>query len=82
MRPPGRRGKNASHRDALVALDPALPVLIHLAAGFAHQVLAEPLEEGAPMTYLATGRQFIVVAIRDQDTPERLVALALGPVGD
>jgi quinoprotein glucose dehydrogenase len=32
---------------------------------------------GAPMTYLADGRQFIVVAIGDRDTRGRLVALAL-----
>jgi quinoprotein glucose dehydrogenase len=32
---------------------------------------------GAPMTYLADGRQFIVVAIGDRDTSGRLVALAL-----
>jgi quinoprotein glucose dehydrogenase len=37
---------------------------------------------GAPMTYLSGGRQFIVVAIGDRDTPGRLVALALPPVGD
>lgn len=35
---------------------------------------------GAPMTYLADGRQYIVVAIGDHDTPGRLVALAL-PTG-
>ena len=32
---------------------------------------------GAPMTYLANGRQFIVVAIGDRNTRGRLVALAL-----
>jgi quinoprotein glucose dehydrogenase len=32
---------------------------------------------GAPMTYMSGGRQFIVVAIGDQDTPGQLVALAL-----
>ncbi|MBT6887193.1 MAG: pyrroloquinoline quinone-dependent dehydrogenase [Gemmatimonadales bacterium] len=32
---------------------------------------------GAPMTYLADGRQYIVVAIGDTETPGRLVALAL-----
>jgi quinoprotein glucose dehydrogenase len=32
---------------------------------------------GAPMTYLADGRQYIVVAIGDAETPGRLVALAL-----
>jgi len=32
---------------------------------------------GAPMTYLADGRQFVVVAIGDADTPGRLVAFAL-----
>lgn len=32
---------------------------------------------GAPMTYLADGRQYIVVAIGDRETPGRLVALAL-----
>jgi quinoprotein glucose dehydrogenase len=32
---------------------------------------------GAPMTYLADGRQFIVVAIGDRNTSGRLVALAL-----
>lgn len=32
---------------------------------------------GAPMTYLADGRQFIVVAIGDRDTRGRLIALAL-----
>ena len=32
---------------------------------------------GAPMTYLADGRQFIVVAIGDRGTRGRLVALAL-----
>ena len=32
---------------------------------------------GAPMTYLADGRQFVVVAIGDTETPGRLVALAL-----
>jgi quinoprotein glucose dehydrogenase len=32
---------------------------------------------GAPMTYLADGRQFIVVAIGDRHTRGRLVALAL-----
>ncbi|MDX1494933.1 MAG: hypothetical protein R3253_12770, partial [Longimicrobiales bacterium] len=32
---------------------------------------------GAPMTYLADGRQFVVVAIGDRETPGRLVALAL-----
>jgi len=32
---------------------------------------------GAPMTYMADGRQYIVVAIGDRDTPGRLVALAL-----
>ena len=36
---------------------------------------------GAPMTYLSDGRQYIVVAIGDDDTPGRLVALAL-PTGD
>lgn len=34
---------------------------------------------GAPMTYLADGRQYLVVAIGDRDTPGRLVALALPP---
>ena len=32
---------------------------------------------GAPMTYMADGRQFVVVAIGDRDTSGRLVALAL-----
>jgi len=32
---------------------------------------------GAPMTYLSDGRQYIVVAIGDRETPGRLVALAL-----
>ncbi len=32
---------------------------------------------GAPMTYLADGRQFVVVAIGDRNTTGRLVALAL-----
>ena len=32
---------------------------------------------GAPMTYLADGRQFVVVAIGDRETTGRLVALAL-----
>ena len=32
---------------------------------------------GAPMTYLADGRQFIVVAIGDRNTRGHLVALAL-----
>ena len=32
---------------------------------------------GAPMTYMANGRQFIVVAIGDEETPSQLVALAL-----
>jgi len=36
---------------------------------------------GAPMTYLADGRQFIVVAIGDRDTTGRLVALALPQAG-
>lgn len=34
---------------------------------------------GAPMTYLAGGKQYVVVAIGDQETPGRLVALALRP---
>lgn len=32
---------------------------------------------GAPMTYMADGRQYVVVAIGDRDTRGRLVALAL-----
>ena len=32
---------------------------------------------GAPMTYLSGGKQYIVVAIGDNDTPGQLVALAL-----
>jgi quinoprotein glucose dehydrogenase len=32
---------------------------------------------GAPMTFVAAGRQFVVVAIGDRRTPGRLVALAL-----
>ncbi|MEM7415182.1 MAG: pyrroloquinoline quinone-dependent dehydrogenase [Gemmatimonadota bacterium] len=32
---------------------------------------------GAPMTYMADGRQFIVVAVGDRDTTGRLIALAL-----
>ena len=32
---------------------------------------------GAPMTYMDNGRQYIVVAIGDKDTPGRLVALVL-----
>ena len=36
---------------------------------------------GAPMTYLADGRQYIVVAIGDRDTNGRLIALAL-PEGE
>ena len=32
---------------------------------------------GAPMTYLADGRQYVVVAIGDDATNGRLVALAL-----
>jgi quinoprotein glucose dehydrogenase len=32
---------------------------------------------GAPMTYMAEGRQFVVVAIGDQETHGKLVALAL-----
>ena len=32
---------------------------------------------GAPMTYMAEGKQYIVVAIGDDDTPGTLVALAL-----
>jgi quinoprotein glucose dehydrogenase len=37
---------------------------------------------GAPMTYLADGRQFIVVAIGDARTTGRLVALALPGAGE
>lgn len=37
---------------------------------------------GAPMTYMAGGRQFIVVAIGDRDTRGRLVALALPDVAN
>ncbi|MDE3002644.1 MAG: PQQ-binding-like beta-propeller repeat protein [Gemmatimonadota bacterium] len=36
---------------------------------------------GAPMTYMADGRQFIVVAVGDRDTRGRLIALALPEVG-
>jgi len=36
---------------------------------------------GAPMTYRADGRQYVVVAIGDQDTTGRLVALALPRTG-
>ncbi|HAY77002.1 MAG TPA: pyrroloquinoline quinone-dependent dehydrogenase [Gemmatimonadetes bacterium] len=37
---------------------------------------------GAPMTYMADGRQFIVVAVGDRNTTGRLIALALPQVKD
>ena len=37
---------------------------------------------GAPMTYMADGRQFIVVAVGDRNTTGRLIALALPQVND
>ena len=36
-------------------------------------------ETGMPMTYLAGGRQFVVVAIGGRGFPAELVALALPP---
>jgi quinoprotein glucose dehydrogenase len=41
------------------------------------EVELEAGTSGAPMTYLAGGRQFVVVAIGDQNTTGRLVAFAL-----
>ena len=37
---------------------------------------------GAPMTYMADGRQLIVVAVEDRNTTGRLIALALPQVKD
>ncbi len=41
------------------------------------EVSLEAGTSGAPMTYLAGGRQYVVVAIGDRATPGRLVAFAL-----
>jgi len=42
-----------------------------------HEIMLPANETGIPMTYLADGKQYIVVAIGNRDFPAELVALTL-----
>jgi hypothetical protein len=49
----------------------------HQAWGIGLAMIAVGGTTGAPMTYLTSGKQYIVVAVGWTDTPGELVALAL-----